>query len=161
MPKPLTIEPRGDRQLVVTRDFDAPRELVWLCYSRPDLMRRWYGLPDWEMTVCEIDFRVGGKWRFVSKSPGGYEMASQGIYTAIEEPSQITQTETFDDNWQGGETVNELVLEVAGNGRTHSVMTVTYCSPEGRAAAVATPMAEGMEIGFKRLDGVLAEEQAA
>src|SRR5690606_5738502 len=102
--------PVGERQLVVTRDFDAPRELVWLCYSKPELLRRWYGLPDWAMTVCEIDFRVGGKWRFVSRSPGGYEMASRGIYTGIDEPARITQTEAFDDNWQGGETINELRL---------------------------------------------------
>lgn len=160
MPEPLKIEPAGERQLVVTRDFDAPRELVWLCYSKPELLRRWYGLPDWAMTVCEIDFRVGGKWRFVSRSPGGYEMASQGIYTGIDEPARITQTEAFDDNWQGGETINELRLSDAGSGRTRTVMTVTYASPEARAAAVATPMAEGMEIGFKRLDQVLAEEQA-
>src|SRR5690606_24018268 len=88
MPEPLKIEPVGERQLVVTRDFDAPRELVWLCYSKPELLRRWYGLPDWAMTVCEIDFRVGGKWRFVSRSPGGYEMASRGIYTGIDEPAR-------------------------------------------------------------------------
>lgn len=160
MPKPLTIEVVGDRQLVITREFDAPRELVFLCYSKPDLLRRWYGLPDWEMTVCEIDFRVGGKWRFVSKSPGGYEMASQGIYTLIDQPAQIDQTEKFDDNWTDGETVNELKL-IDKDGRTISVTTVTYASAEGRAGAVATPMAEGMEIGFKRLDELLAAEQAA
>lgn len=158
MPKPLKIEPAGDRQLVITRDFEAPRDLVFLCFAKPELMRRWYGLPDWEMTVCEIDFRVGGKWRFVSKSPSGYEMASQGIYTLIDEPSQIDQSEKFDDDWTGGETQNELKLIDLGNGTTRTVMTVTYASPEGRAAAVATPMAEGMEIGFKRLDDLLAEE---
>jgi uncharacterized protein YndB with AHSA1/START domain len=160
MPKPLTIDPMGDRQLVITRDFDAPRDLVFLCYSKPDLLRRWYGLPDWEMTVCEIDFRVGGKWRFVSKSPGGYEMASQGVYTLIASPERIDQTELFDDDWTGGETLVELQLTDIG-GRTRSVTTVTYATPEGRAAAAATPMADGMEIGFKRLDGLLAEEQPA
>ena len=68
MPKPLTITTPGDRDVVVTREFDAPRELVFLCYTKPELIRRWYGLPDWKMTVCEIDFRVGGKWRFVTVS---------------------------------------------------------------------------------------------
>jgi uncharacterized protein YndB with AHSA1/START domain len=158
MPKPLTIEPAGDRQLVITRDFDAPRDLVFLCYSKPELLRRWYGLPDWEMTVCEIDFRVGGKWRFVTKSPGGYEMASKGIYTLIASPAQIDQTELFDDDWTGGETLVELKLTDIGNGKTRSVTTVTYATPEGRAAAAATPMADGMEIGFKRLDELLADE---
>ena len=158
MPKPLKIDAVGDRQLVITRDFDAPRELVFLCYSRPELLRRWYGLPDWEMTVCDMDFRVGGKWRFVSRSPGGYEMASQGIYTGIEPPERIDQTELFDDDWTGGETTVALALTEIDGG-TRSVTTVTYGSPEGRAAAAATPMAEGMEIGFKRLDEVLAQEQ--
>lgn len=161
MPEPLKIEAVGDLQLVITRDFDAPRELVFLCYSKPDLLRRWYGLPDWEMTVCEIDFRVGGRWRFVSKAPSGYEMASQGIYSLIDEPSQIDQTEKFDDNWTGGETHNELRLIDLGDGRTRSVTTVNYPSAEARAGAAATPMADGMEIGFKRLDSLLAEETAA
>jgi uncharacterized protein YndB with AHSA1/START domain len=159
MPNPLTIEAVGDRQLVVTRDFDAPRDLVFLCYTRPDLLRRWYGLPDWPMTVCEIDLRVGGKWRFVTRAPSGYEMASQGIYTLIDEPGQIDQTEKFDDDWTGGETQNELKLSDLGGSKTRTILTVTYASPEGRAAAVATPMAEGMEIGFKRLDDLLVEEQ--
>ncbi|MEO7224074.1 MAG: SRPBCC family protein [Devosia sp.] len=161
MPNPLTLEAVGDRQLVITRDFDAPRDLVFLCYSKPELMKRWYGLPDWEMTVCEIDFRVSGKWRFVSKAPSGYQMASQGIYTLITKPEQIDQTELFDEDWTGGETKNELKLVDLGDGKTRAITTVNYATPEGRAAAVATPMATGMEIGFKRLDDLLAEERTS
>ena len=160
MPKPLTIEAVGDRQLVITRDFDAPRDLVFLCYSKPELMRRWYGLPDWTMTVCEIDFRVGGKWRFVTKAPSGWEMGSQGVYTRIDAPERIDQTEIFDEDWTGGETIGVLTL-TEKDGVTTSVTTVTYSSPEARAAAAATPMAEGMEMGFQRLDTVLAEEQSS
>ena len=158
MPKPLTITTPGDRAVVVTREFDAPRELVWLCYSRPELVRRWYGLPDWKMTVCEMDFRVGGKWRFVTVSPEGYEMGSQGEYTAIVRPERIEQTEYYDDDWTKGGSENSVVF-TEKDGRTITTLTVTYSSPEARAAAVATPMAEGMEIGFKRLDALLAEEQ--
>lgn len=156
MPKPLTITTPGDRDIVVIRQFDAPRDLVWLCYSRPDLMRRWYGLPDWTMTVCEMDFRVGGKWRFVTVSPDGYEMGSQGQYTGIAEPERIEQTEYYDDDWTRGGSGNVVVFTET-DGRTTATMTVTYSSPEARAAAVATPMAEGMEIGFRRLDAVLGE----
>ncbi|MEQ1901402.1 MAG: SRPBCC family protein [Devosia sp.] len=160
MPKPLTIETPGDRAIVVIREFDAPRQLVFLCYSKPELLRRWYGMPDWKMTVCEIDFRVGGRWRFVTVSPDGYEMGSQGAYTGITEPERIDQNEYYDDDWTKGGTVNSVVF-TERDGRTTSTLTVTYSSPEARAAAVATPMAVGMEIGFKRLDAVLAEEQAA
>src|SRR4051794_11301832 len=110
MPNPLTITTPGDRQIVVTRTFDAPRDLVFLCYSKPELLRRWYGMPDWTTFVCEIDFRVGGKWRIGQRSPDGYELASQGLYTAIAAPLSIEQTEYYDDNWTKGGTVNVLTL---------------------------------------------------
>ena len=159
MPKPLTITTPGDRQIVVSRSFDAPRDLVFLCYSKPELLRRWYGMPDWTTHICEIDFRVGGKWRLGQRSPDGYELASQGLYTAIVAPERIEQTEFYDDNWTQGGTVNVLTLTEA-NGVTTATMTITFTTPEARAAAAASPMAVGMEIGFKRLDAVLAEEQA-
>jgi uncharacterized protein YndB with AHSA1/START domain len=158
MPKPLTITTPGDRQIVVTRDFDAPRELVFLCYSKPELLRRWYGMPDWTTHICEIDFRVGGKWRLGQRSPDGYELASQGLYTAIVAPQRIEQTEYYDDNWTQGGTVNVLTLTEA-NGVTTATMTITFTTPEARAAAAASPMAVGMEIGFKRLDTLLTEGQ--
>ena len=158
MPKPLTITTPGDRQIVVAREFDAPRDLVFLCYSKPELLRRWYGMPDWTTFVCDIDFRVGGKYRIGQRSPEGYELASQGIYTAIEAPVRIEQTEYYDDNWTQGGTVNVLTLTEA-NGVTTATMTITFTTPEARAAAAASPMAVGMEIGFKRLDTLLTEEQ--
>ena len=158
MPKPLTITTPGDRQIVVTRDFDAPRDLVFLCYSKPELLRRWYGMPDWTTHICEIDFRVGGKWRLGQRSPDGYELASQGLYTAIVAPERIEQTEYYDDNWTQGGTVNVLTLTEA-NGVTTATMTITFTTPEARAAAAASPMAVGMEIGFKRLDTLLTEGQ--
>lgn len=156
MPSALTISTPGDRQIVVVRDFDAPRELVFLCFSKPDLMRRWYGMPDWTTFVCDIDFRVGGKWRIGQRSPDGYELASQGVYTAILPPERIEQTEYYDDDWTQGGTTNVLVL-TEQDGITTSTMTITYSSPEARAAAAASPMAEGMEIGFRRLDAALSE----
>ena len=158
MPKPLTITTPGDRQIVVTRDFDAPRDLVFLCYSKPELLRRWYGMPDWTTHICEIDFRVGGKWRLGQRSPDGYELASQGLYTAIVAPERIEQTDYYDDNWTQGGTVNVLTLTEA-NGVTTATMTITFTTPEARAAAAASPMAVGMEIGFKRLDTLLTEGQ--
>ena len=115
-------------------------------------------MPDWTTFVCDIDFRVGGKWRLGQRSPDGYELASQGLYTAIDAPERIEQTEFYDDDWTQGGTVNVLTLTEA-NGVTTATMTITYTTPEARAAAAASPMAVGMEIVFKRLDTVLAEEQ--
>jgi len=159
MPKPLTITTPGDRQIVIVRAFEAPRDLVFLCYSKPELLRLWYGMPDWTMPICEIDFRVGGKWRFLTRSPDGFEMGSKGIYTLIDRPMQIDQTETYDDNWTGGQTTNSVAF-TEKDSVTTSTTTVTYATAEMRAAAAASPMATGMEIGFKRLDATLAELQA-
>ena len=160
MPEPLSIATPGERQIVITRGFDAPRDLVFLCYSKPELLRRWYGLPDWTMIVCDMDFRVGGRWRFVTRSPDGFEMGSQGVYTLIEPTTRIEQTEIYDQDWTGGETSSVLTL-TEKNSVTIAVTTITYPSAEARAGAAASPMAEGMEIGFSRLDSTLAELQPA
>jgi uncharacterized protein YndB with AHSA1/START domain len=160
MPEPLIITTLGDREIIVTRSFDAPRDLVFLCYSKPELLRRWYGLPDWTMTVCDIDFRVGGKWRFVTRSPGGFEMGASGIYTEIEAPVRIVNTELYDQDWTGGETIVTLTL-IEKDGRTTATTSILYASPEARAGAAASPMATGMEIGFSRLDQLLASKPAA
>jgi uncharacterized protein YndB with AHSA1/START domain len=160
MPEPLIITTPGDREIIVTRGFDAPRELVFLCYSKPELLRRWYGLPDWTMTVCEIDFRVGGRWRFVTRAPGGFEMGSSGIYMAIEAPIRIVNTEIYDQDWTGGETIVTLTL-TEKDGRTTATTSVLYATPEARVGAAASPMATGMEIGFKRLDELLASKPSA
>jgi len=160
MPEPLLITTPGDREIVVTRSFDASRDLVFLCYSKPELLRRWYGLPDWTMTVCEIDFRVGGKWRFVTRSPSGFEMGSSGTYIEIDAPARIVNTEVYDRDWTSGETIVTLTL-AEKDGRTTATISVLYATPEARAGAAASPMATGMEIGFKRLDDLLAARPAA
>lgn len=161
MSKPLTVDLKGDREIVVTRDFDAPRELVWDCWTVPALIRRWLsGPPGWEMITCEFDARVGGKWRFVSKGPDGFEMAHGGVIKTFDRPELMVSTELYDMDWTGGETINTNVFTDLGGGRTRSVLTVTYSSREARDGARATPMAEGMEAGFQKLDALL-EERAA
>ena len=82
MPEPLTITTPGDRQIVITRSFEAPRELVFLCYSKPELLRRWYGMPDWTTHVCEIDFRVGGREHLSGKRTD-FTSTFDGVYHDI------------------------------------------------------------------------------
>lgn len=154
MPDPLTISTPSDREILIKRSFDAPRALVFLCYTKPDLLKRWYGLPDWVMTVCEIDLRIGGRWRFVTRSPDGYEMGSGGIYKELASPERIVNTELYDQDWTGGETLVTLALSEQ-DGRTRAETCVLYASKEARDAAAATGMARGMEIGFTRLDALL------
>ncbi len=158
--KPLSITLPSDREIVVTREFNAPRDLVFDCWTIPALIKRWLGPVEWELTTCEFDPRVGGKWRFVSKGPGGYEMASGGTITEIIRPEWIKTTEIYDIDWTGGETINTNAFTEDG-GKTLSILTVLYATKEARDGAKATPMAEGMEMGFKRLDELLAERLTA
>jgi uncharacterized protein YndB with AHSA1/START domain len=152
----------GERQTVVTRMFDAPRELMWRCHTEPPLVRRWLGaMPGWTFPVCDIDLRVGGRFRYVWISPDGHEMAMGGVFTEIVAPERLGSTEVFDEDWTGGETVGLIVFEEKGRGRTLLTQTVTYSSKQAREGALSTGMTDGMQVGYQRLDEVLREELAA
>ena len=154
---PLTVTTPTDTQIVITRHFDAPRHLVFACYTQPALIRRWLnGAEGWIMTVCEFDARVGGRYRYEWKAPDGYVMGMGGVVTAFEPVSHVASAELFDDDWTGGETVSKLDFDET-SGRTTLVNTITYTSQDARDGALKTPMAEGMEFGYKKLDTVLAE----
>lgn len=155
---PLTIDTPTDTQIVITRQFDAPRHLVFACYTQPPLIRRWLnGAEGWVMTVCEFEPRVGGKYRYEWKAPSGYVMGMGGVIREIEPVERVVSAELFDEDWTGGETVSTLLFAEESQ-RTTLTNTIDYSSREARDGALKTPMAEGMEFGFKRLDQVLAEE---
>lgn len=156
---PLTITLPSDREIQITRSFAAPADLVFDCWTVPALIQRWLGPADWVFTHCEFDARVGGKWRFVTRGPDGFEMASGGEVLEITRPTWIKTTELYDMDWTGGETINTNRI-TEQNGVTTSVVTILYASKEARDGARATPMAEGMEMGFKRLDELLADMPA-
>lgn len=154
---PLTITTPSDTQVVITRQFDAPRHLVFACYTQPALIRRWLnGAEGWVMTVCEFDAKVGGKYRYEWKAPSGYVMGMGGVIREIEPVERVVSAELFDEDWTGGETVSTLTFDEL-DGRTTLVNTITYASKDARDGALATPMADGMEYGYKKLDAVLAE----
>ena len=158
---PLTITTPTDTQIVITRQFDAPRHLVFACYTQPALIRRWLnGAEGWIMTVCEFEARVGGRYRYEWKAPSGYVMGMGGVVREIDPVSRIVSAELFDEDWTGGETVSTLTFDEQ-DGRTTLVNTIAYASREARDGALATPMAEGMEYGFRTLDGLLAEQAAS
>jgi uncharacterized protein YndB with AHSA1/START domain len=152
--QPLSITLPSDREIAITRSFAAPAELVFDCWTIPALIRRWLGPADWVFVTCEFDARVGGKWRFVTRGPDGFEMGSSGEVLEITRPDWIKMTELYDMDWTGGETIVTNTITEA-DGVTTSVVTVLYSSKEARDGARATPMAEGMEMGFKRLDELL------
>ena len=157
--QPLTITLPSDREIAITRSFKAPADLIFDCWTIPALIRRWLGPADWVFTTCEFDARVGGKWRFVTKGPDGFEMGSSGEVLEITRPDWIKTNEIYDMDWTGGQTIvtNRISEE---SGITTSVVTILYASKEARDGARATPMAEGMEMGFKRLEELLADMPA-
>ncbi len=158
MANKLDIKLPTEREIVITRSFDAPRELVWDAHTKPALVRRWLlGPPGWEMPVCEIDLRVGGNYRYEWEDKGrGKKMGMGGTFTTVKKPEHIGAREKFDDDWTGGETeVSQTFTEKSG--KTTLTLTVLYASKEARDGAAKSGMTEGMEAGYSRLDDVLAE----
>ncbi len=152
---PLTIAPEGDTLLRIVRDFAAPRPLVWRAFTEADLVRRWLYSDDYPMTICEQDFRVGGTLRWGWQLAPDKTMVVNGRFVEIAAPHRLVHTELFEADWTGGETlVTTRLSEIEGG--TWMDMTVRYSSAEARDGAARTPMAEGMEQGYARLDGLLA-----
>ena len=152
----LKLTTRGDREIVMTRIFDAPRSLVFEAFSKPELVRQWLlGPPGWSMPVCEIDFRVGGRYRYVWRHANGQEMGMGGVHREIVVPERIVATEKFDESWYPGEAVGTIVLVEQG-GKTALTQTVLYESSEAREAVLKSPMEQGVTAGYDRLAELLA-----
>lgn len=146
----LRIVPLSDREIQITRGFNAPRQLVFDAYTRPELVRQWlFGPPGWSFTVCEIDLRVGGKYRYVWRGPEG-EMGMGGVYREIKTPERIVSTEKFDQAWYPGEALGTVVMTET-SGKTMVTTTILYESRDARDAVLKSPMERGLKYGFDRL----------
>ncbi|MGH9532745.1 MAG: SRPBCC family protein [Terriglobales bacterium] len=153
----LQVSTPTDREIVMTRVFNAPRRLVYDAHTKPELVRQWLLGPDgWTMPVCEIDLRVGGRYRYVwRKEATGTEMGMGGVFREIEAPERIVNTEKFDDAWYAGEALDTLVLVEQG-GKTTLTQTMLLESREARDAVLKTGMEKGVDVSYDRLDEVLA-----
>lgn len=152
----LAVTTPSDREISMTRIFNAPRRLVFEAYTRPYLLSRWLLGPEgWTMPVCEIDLAVGGRYRYVWRHKDGREMAMGGVYREIVVPERLVTTELFDEDWTGGETLSTLMLLEQG-GMTTMTTTVLYASQQARDGALRSGMTDGLETGYSRLDEVLA-----
>lgn len=152
----LSVTPHGDCEIVITRTFDAPRELVFEAWTTPAYLKRWLGVHDrWTLDVCEIDLRVGGAYRYVWRGPDGMEMGMGGVYLEIVPPERLVATERFDQSWYPGGAVGTVVL-TEENGGTRLTQTVTYESREARDAVMRSPMEKGLAAGYNTLAEVLA-----
>jgi uncharacterized protein YndB with AHSA1/START domain len=149
----LDVATPTDLTIVLTRDFDAPRELLFAVHTEPHHLQAWMlGPPGWAMTVCEIDLRPGGAWRCVWRGEDGTEMAITGVYLEVDPPARIVHTESWGEGWP--ETTNTLEFAEV-DGRTTLVSTMAFPTLEARNAALGSA-AGGLDSGFVRLDEYLA-----
>lgn len=156
----LKVEARGDREIVMTRIFDAPRNLVFEAFTRPELLKRWLtGAPGWSLAVCEVDLRVGGSLRYLWRGPGGEEMGMRGVFREITPPERIVGTERFDQAWYPGEAVGTVVFSEQG-GKTTLTQTIVYESREARDIVLKSPMEGGITMSYNQLAELLKSQLA-
>jgi uncharacterized protein YndB with AHSA1/START domain len=155
-PDSFKIYTPSDREIQVSRDFDAPRSLVFDAFTKPELVRRWLlGPPGWTMPVCEIDLRVGGSYRYVWRSEkNGSQMGMRGVFREITPVERLVATERFDDAWYAGEALDTTVFEEQ-RGITRTTITILYESQEARDTARRSGMEHGMAAGYDRLETLL------
>ena len=152
----LKVTTPSDREIAMTRVFNAPRRLVFDALTKPELVQRWLlGPPGWTMPVCEIELRVGSAFRFVwRRDADGTQMGISGVYREILAPERIVNTEKFDEPWYPGEAVVTNAL-VEQDGKTTLTLTVRYESREIRDGVLKSPMEQGVAASYDRLDEVL------
>jgi len=149
----LQVTTPTEREIVLTRVFDAPRTLVFDAFTKPELIKRWFGPRGWSLVVCEVDLKVGGTWRFVLRGPDGNDMGMRGVYREIAAPDRSVHTESFDD-FPGESLVTTLLVE--NRGKTTLTATVRYPSPEVRDAVITSGMEHGAAESYDKLAEYLA-----
>lgn len=150
----LTLTTPSEREIVMTRDFNAPRHLVFAAWTKPELLRRWHGVfGGWSMVVCEFEARAGGSYQFVWEGPAGERMRMSGVVREIVEPERIVATERMND---GPEEILSTLVLVERDGKTSLTNTMLCPTREIRDAILSTPMESGVSAGYDTLDGVLA-----
>ena len=152
----LNVTTPSDREILMTRVFDAPRSLVFDALTKPELLLLWFsGPPGWSLVVCEIDLKVGGAYRYVWRGPDGTDMGMRGVIRDFVPPERIVQTESFDESWYPGEALGTIVLVEQG-GKTTLTLRMLYESREARDAVLKFPMEQGAAAGYDRLAELLA-----
>ena len=156
-PDSFKVSTPTDLTIEIERDFNAPRELVFGAFTKPELVRRWLLGPDgWTMPVCDIDFKVGGRYRYVwHKEKTGQRMGIGGVFREIARPAKLVATEKFDESWYPGEALNTTAFDQKGE-RTKVTLVIAYESKAARDTAAQSGMERGMAAGYDRLEGLLS-----
>ena len=144
-----------DTQILITRQFDAPKHLVYKAWTTPELVKRWWHANRGTVTLAEIDLRVGGTWRYVSVTDGGFEVAFHGEYREIVPNERIVSTEAYEGvpDADANATLNTLTLTEA-DGRTTLEVVVEAPSKEVRDAIIESGMEAGMQDAMDLLEQV-------
>jgi len=149
------VELRSDCEIIITRSFAAPARIVFEAMSKPEYVRDWWAPKSrGEMTVCEIDFRVGGSWRYVMRTKLGFEVGFSGKFLEIQAPTRVVQTEVFDPFPDLGSVVTAELVE--RDGFTTLTSRCVYPSKEVRDQVLATGMEDGMRESYRQLTNVVS-----
>ncbi len=155
-----TVDTEGDTAIVITREFSAPRALVWEVLTTPEHVARWYGCGITRMVTCEIDLRVGGRWRYVTALPDGQEHAFSGEYVEIVAPERVVTTETY-ENVPGATSHSTMTLEDLGGDRTLLTTRLDYPGREFRDGHLESGMEYGMNASFDEAERLATTLAAA
>jgi uncharacterized protein YndB with AHSA1/START domain len=140
-----------EEQILITREFDAPKHLVYQAYTTPELVKRWWHAKRGEMTVAEIDLRVGGAWRFAMVTPEGQEVAFHGEYREIAPNERLVSTEVYEGAPDAGATLNTATFTET-DGRTMLTILVEAPSKEVRDAIIESGMEDGLQDALDLLE---------
>ncbi len=141
-----------DEQILITREFDAPKHLVYQAWTTPELVKRWWSGGHGEVTIADIDLRVGGMWRYVMIANEGFEVAFHGEYREIVPDERLVTTEVY-EGMPEGEALDTLTLTEA-DGRTTLTILVQHSSKEHRDAHINSGMEAGMQKSMDLLEQV-------
>ena len=144
----------SDLEIRIVRQFDAPADLVFEVWTTPEHIRNWWGYPEHPMTLCEMDLRVGGTYRFVAEIPDFGEIAFHGANREIDRPHRLVSTEVY-EAVPDVEAVNTLTLE-EDNGVTTMTIVTSYPSKEARDAVIGSGMEDGLQVSLNRADAILS-----
>ncbi len=147
-----TVTLPADKQILITREFDAPKDLVFKAWTTPELVKRWWSGKRGGVTSVEIDLRVGGRWRYVMETPDGTEVAFHGEYREIVSNERIVSTEVY-EGFPDGEALNTLTFEEV-DGRTTLSILVEHSCKEHRDAHIESGMEGGMQESMDALEEV-------
>ena len=145
----------SDNEILITRVFDAPAELVFEAWTKPEIVRRWWAGDRGQVTDAQVDLRVGGRWRWVMTANGGFEVAFSGEYREIDRPNRLVRTEVF-ELIPDAPAVSTTTFEEA-DGVTTTRILIRYPSQQHRDAAIASGMEGGLQVALDHLEELVRQ----